>query len=239
MKQAAVLGLGRFGKSVLDELLELKVDVIVVDKDREAIDAYKDASAAAVALDVLTVETLRKVLPESTDAVIIDMGDRIEASILATSYCAKLHIKTIIAKAETKQHGEILELVGATKVVFPNREAAKRITPLLLSSALLNYLPVSGNLVIAELEVPAFLAGQTLVESDIRRKYGLNLISLREKDGEFGLLGPDSVFEEGLIGLFSGTDGDLERFIGYAPKEKRERTPLAERFLGLFRGQGR
>jgi trk system potassium uptake protein TrkA len=239
MKQAAVLGLGRFGKSVLDELLELKVDVIVVDKDREAIDAYKDASAAAVALDVLTVETLRKVLPESTDAVIIDMGDRIEASILAASYCKELNIKTIIAKAETKQHGEILELVGATKVVFPNREAAKRITPLLLSSALLNYLPVSGNLVIAELEVPAFLAGKTLVEADLRRKYGLNLISLREKEGEFGQLSPDSVFEEGTIGLFSGTDDNLERFIGYAPKEKRTHTPLAERFLSLFRGKGR
>ncbi|MDR1956619.1 MAG: TrkA family potassium uptake protein [Treponema sp.] len=234
MKQVAILGLSHFGKSVLDELLELKVEVIIVDKDRRVIDTYKDASAAAVVLDVLNVENLRKVLPESTDAVIIDMGDSIEASILATSYCAKLKIKTIIVKAETESHGEILELVGATKVVFPNKEAAKRITPLLLSSVLLNYFPVSGKLVIAELEIPRYLVGKTLVEAGIRSQYNLNLISLRGPDEEFGLFEPDMTFQAGDIGLFSGTDAALEHFIGYAPKDRAYKS-IAEQFLNLFR----
>ena len=84
--------------------------------------------------------------------------------------------KTIIVKAETEAHGEILELVGASKVVFPNKEAAKRITPLLLSSVLLNYFPVSRKLVIVELEIPSHLIGKSTMEVDIRRQYNLNLI---------------------------------------------------------------
>jgi len=73
-------------------------------------------------------------------------------------------------------------------VVFPNREAAKRITPLLISSTLLNYMPVSGKLVIAELEIPGHFWGKTVLEMDLRRKYGLNLISVRRGAEEYGLL---------------------------------------------------
>ncbi|MDR3343273.1 MAG: TrkA family potassium uptake protein [Treponema sp.] len=235
MKQVAILGLSHFGKSVLDELLELKVEVFIMDKDRQVIDTYKDAAAGSVVLDVLNVENLRKVLPESIDAVIIDMGDSIEASILATSYCTKLKIKTIIVKAETESHGEILELVGATKVVFPNKEAAKRISPLLLSSVLLNYLPVSGKLIIAELAIPDHLIGKTVGETEFRTKHKLNLISVRGPEEEFGEF--DDVgytFKAGDIGLFSGTDEALDHFTGSVLKEKQHKS-IAQQFLGLFK----
>jgi trk system potassium uptake protein TrkA len=232
MKQVAILGLSHFGKSVLDELLELKVQVFIVDKERQVIDAYKDAAAGSVVLDMLNVETLRKVLPDSTDAVIIDMGDSIEASILATSYCAKLKIQTIIVKAETESHGEILELVGATKVIFPNKEAAKRITPLLLSSTLLNYLPVSGKLVIAELAIPEDLVGKTVKDTDFLKNYKLNLIAVRGKDEEFNQLDTGHTFRAGDIGLLSGTDEDLDHFTGYVLKERKS---LAAQFLNFFK----
>lgn len=233
MKQVAILGLGQFSKSVLTELLELKVEVFIIDKDRQAIDAYKDISAHAAVVDMLTIDNLRRILPESTDAAIIDMGGSIEASILATSYCAKLHVKTIIAKAETSAHAEILELVGATKVVFPDREAAKRITPLLLSSVLLNYLPVSGKLVIAELPVPDMLIGKTLVSSDLRRLYRLNLLSIREAEGEFAACAPEYVFKRGDIGLFAGSDEDLNRLTTAPEKESWHKT-LPVQFLKFF-----
>ena len=238
VKQVAILGLSHFGKSVLDELLELKVDTFIVDKDRERIDTYKDAVAGSVVVDILNVETLRKVLPESIDAVIIDMGDQVEASILATSYCAKLNIKAIIVKAETEAHGEILELVGATKVIFPNKEAAKRITPLLLSSILLNYLPVSGNLAIAELEVPANMIGHTVLETDIRRKYGLNLISVRGPEEEYGEFNPAYRFKAGDIALFSGTNEALDQFTGCMIRDRQYHN-LTAHLLNIFRrGKG-
>jgi trk system potassium uptake protein TrkA len=217
MKQIAVMGLGYFGKSILEELISLNVEVFIIDRDKEAVDAYRDLSPNSVVIDILNVENLRKILPETIDAVIIDMG--IEAAILATSYCVKLNIPTIIVKAESETLGEILTLVGATKVVFPNKEAAKRITPLLFSTTLLSYMPVSDNLSIAELKVPDFLIGKTLLESRLREEYHLNLVSIRDSNGEYALCPASYVFSDNDIGLFSGSDADLNKFAVVAPKE--------------------
>ncbi|MDR2802959.1 MAG: TrkA family potassium uptake protein [Treponema sp.] len=235
MKQIAILGLGHFGKSILDELLELNVDVLIVDKDRDVIDAYKDAPVSAMALDILTVETLRKILPESIDAVIIDMGDKIEASVLAASYCAKLNIKTIIVKAETGPHGEILELVGATKVVFPNREAAKRITPLLLSTSMLSYLPVIGSLAIAELAIPDTFFGKTLLETELRKKHQLNLLSIRNGEAEYAICDPAYIFNDGDIGLFYGSSEALRKFSGSPLNENHPQRNFIQKMLNALR----
>lgn len=219
MKQFAILGLSWFGKNVLVELLDLGADVMIIDKDREVIDAYRDHPVTAVVMDIVNEENLRKALPQGLDGVVIDMGDKIEASILATSYCRKLGIPRIFVKAVTEGHAEILEMVGATKIVFPNREAAKRITPLLVSSGLLNYLPVSGNLVIAELVVPERLFGLSLLEANLRKNHGINLISVRNGDEEYGLFSPEYRFRPGDVALVSGLDESIESFAEkHAPK---------------------
>ncbi len=233
MKQIIILGLDYFGKSLLEELLEMNVEVLIIDKNREVIDAYKDSSAAAIVMDVLNADNLKRALPSGVDAVVIDMGDTIEASILATSYCHKLGIKTIIVKAETEAHAEILDLVGATKIVFPNREAAKRISPMLMSSVVLNYLPVSGKLVIAELEVPERFYGHTVLEMDLRKKFGLNLISVKNGEEEYATFSPEYRFRPGDIALVSGTDEALDAFAGVAAKEL-DRTRLVDNIKNLF-----
>ncbi|MDR2194765.1 MAG: TrkA family potassium uptake protein [Treponema sp.] len=237
MKQIAILGLGYFGKSILEELLSLNVEVFIIDRDKDAVDAYKDKSSNSVVLDILNVENLRKILPETVDAVIIDMGDRIEAAILATSYCAKLNIPAIIVKAESENLGEILTLVGATKVVFPNKEAAKRITPLLFSSTLLSYMPVSEKSSIAELKVPKHLVGKTLAKSELREKYRINLVSIRDPDGEYVFCPADYVFDDDDIGLFSGNNEDLNKFAVITPKESGYKS-IVERFMRFIRKKG-
>ncbi len=218
MKQFAILGLSWFGKNVLEELLDLGADVMIIDKDREVIDSYRDHPVTAIAMDIVNEENLRKALPPGLDGAVIDMGDKIEASILATSYCRKLGIPRIFVKAVTEGHAEILEMVGATKIVFPNREAAKRITPLLVSSGLLNYLPVSGNLVIAELVVPERLFGLSLLEANLRKNHGINLISVRNGEEEYGLFSPEYRFRPGDVALVSGLDESVEAFAnGHGP----------------------
>ncbi len=104
-------------------------------------------------------------------------------------------------------------MVGATKIIFPHREAAKRITPLLVSSGLLNYLPVSGKLVIAEILVPERLFGISLLDANLRRSYGVNLISVKNgEDEEYGLFTPEYSFKPGDIALVSGMDKSVELF---------------------------
>ncbi len=211
-QQFAILGLSYFGKNVLNELLDLNADIMIIDKDREVIDAYKDFPVNAVVVDITDEEILSRVLPKNLDGVVIDMGEKIEASILATSYCRKLGIPRIFVKAVTKGHAEILNLVGATKIVFPNREAAKRVTPLLVSSSLLNYLPVSGKLIIAEIAVPERLFGQSLLEVNLRQAYGLNLIAVKNGSEEYGLFTPQYRFKAGDIALLSGMDESIDAF---------------------------
>lgn len=212
MKQFAILGLSYFGKDVLDELLEAGADILIIDKDRQVIDAYKDHPVNAIVMDIMNEENLRRALPKNLDGVVIDMGDNIEASILATSYCRKIGISRIFVKAVTEGHAEILEMAGATKIVFPNREAAKRVTPLLASSGLLNYMPVSGKLAIAEIEVPGRLFGVSLIEANLRTTYGLNLISVKNGEDEYDLFTPEYRFRPGDVALVSGSVESIETF---------------------------
>lgn len=240
MKQFAIIGLDFFGKQVLDELLELGAEVLVIDRDTQVVDNYKDSDVTAYVLDVLNADSLKHILPATIDGVVIDLGHKIEASILTTSYCRKLGIKNIVVKAETEAHAEILEIVGATRIIFPNREAAKRIAPLLLSSTLLSYLPVGGSLVIAEVAIPDDFYSKTILEVDIRKKYGLNLISVKngDKGEEYAVIDLAYRFRPGDIGLFSGTEDSVAKFSGQLDRAKT-RDKLMGNFKKLFNKSGK
>jgi trk system potassium uptake protein TrkA len=205
MKQFAIIGLSRFGRRLLEELLESDSEIILIDKDREVIDLYKDKVASAYIADAINEEIIRKLIP-----AIVDLGDRIEASILVTNYLKKLGVREIIARAESKEHGEILDLVGATKVVFPNQEAARRIAPFLISSQIFSYLPISKELVIAEIRVPERFYGKSLIEVDMRRQYRLNVIAYRKLDKEeYYFYAPEYRLQADDVLLVGGAEGDI------------------------------
>ncbi|MBN2353258.1 MAG: TrkA family potassium uptake protein [Spirochaetales bacterium] len=213
MKQFAVIGLDNFGRRVLDELLEAECELLIIDKDEEVINLYKDRVMNAYIADVLNEETIRKVVPKTLDAAVVDLGDNIEASILVTNYLKKMGIQIVIVKAESRQHAEILELVGASRVVFPNKEAAKRITPLLLSSLIFSYLPISEDFIIAEIKVPAKYLGKTLLEINLRKMFGLNVIALRKEDTpSYTLFSPDHILKSDEIFLIGGREEDIISF---------------------------
>jgi len=230
MKQFVIIGLSRFGRRLLEEILAADAEVIIIDKDRDVIELYKDKVASAYIADVLNEEIIRKLIPANIDAAVVDLGDRIEASILVTNYLKKLGVKEIIARAESGEHGEILDLVGATKVVFPNQEAAKRIAPFLISSQIFSYLPISSELVIAEVKVSEAFYGKSLVEVDMRRKYNLNVIAYRKLEGqEYFFYAPEYRLQEEDILLVGGREEDIDAFT-------EEKLPTAsDRISGLFR----
>ena len=156
MKQFAIIGLGAFGVRMLEELLTITDEIIIIDKDKEIINKYKDFAKSAYVTDAINEIALTKIIPPEIDAVIVDLGGKIEVSIMTTNYLKKMGIKDIVVKAQTDEHGEVLTMVGATKVVFPDQEAAKRITPMLASSLLFNFMPISANLALAEVKANEF-----------------------------------------------------------------------------------
>lgn len=222
MKQFAIIGLGSFGLWVLEELLAVNVEVLIVDKDEQIVTEYRNQVAAAYVADAIKEETIRKIVPPDIDVAVIDLGDRTEVSILVANYLKKMGVKRIVARAETDEHGEILQLVGVTDVVFPDREAAKRIMPPLLSESMFSYMPISEQLVMAEVNFPAEYVGKTVVDSGIRGELGLNVVAVKPGGrGEFVFITPEYRFEEQdrflvvgsneRVGLVSEEAGDARR----------------------------
>jgi trk system potassium uptake protein TrkA len=206
MKRYAIIGLGTFGAHMLEELDSLGAEVIIIDKDAAIVERYKDKARSAYITDALNEEVLKQLIPPDADGVIIDTGSRIETSILAANHLKKMGLKRVVVKAESDDHGEILRLVGATDVIFPDREAARRVTPILASDHILNYIPISKQVVLAEIDLPAGLEGKSLIEANMRKEWGVNVVSIRpEGGGEFQYFNPEYRLNQGdtllVVGL--------------------------------------
>jgi trk system potassium uptake protein TrkA len=222
MKQFAIIGLSKFGQHMLEELADTGCELVLIDKDRQRVDQFKDQAAAVYVADALNEDVLEKLVPRGIDAAIVDAGDQTEVSILVTHYLKKLGIREIIAKAESDEHEEILKLVGATRIVRPNTEAARRIAPFLVSSLVFSYLPISRELVIAEVKVPEAFFGKSLIELDLRKKYSLNVIAYRKQDREeYAFYSPDYRLQADDLLLVGGGQEAIARFPG-GPAQRRE-----------------
>ena len=233
MKQFAIIGMSGFGLRMMEELSQLDCEILILDKDQDVIESLKDKATTAYIADAISEEIIRKLVPPTIDAAIIDLGGRTEVSILVTNYLKKMGVGTIIAKAETDEHGEILDIVGATHVVFPNREAAKRITPMLGSSLIFNYMPISNGLVIAEVCVPEKFYGMTLVEAQLRITYGINVVAIRnEIEGEYEFFTPEHKLHENDILLVVGLEENVNNFSGEQVAQRKN--GLTKIFKNLF-----
>lgn len=184
MRNYAFIGLGSLGMSMLESVAETTDRIVVIDRDPVLIDRVKDMVKTAYVADVLDSEALERILPEAVDVAIVDLASNIEAALLATHRLKKLGVKEIIVKSESDERSEVLKLVGATRVVNSDREAAARITPLILSASLYNFMPIGGDLVMAEVRTPSAYVGKTLLEADLRRQRGINVVAVRAENSE-------------------------------------------------------
>jgi trk system potassium uptake protein len=215
MRQYAFIGLGTLAMSMLEKVSEVTDQIIVIDKDPALIDRVKDLVKTAFVADVLDEEAFGKILPDVVDVALVDLAPDIEASLLVTHRLKKLGVEEIIVKADSDEKAELLSLLGATRIINSDREAAARIVPLILSTMLYNFLPIGGELVMAEVEVPHSLVGKTLIEADLRQRQGVNVIAIRSEnsssyrnfDREYRLAKDDFLLLVGLekdVFTFSG-----------------------------------
>lgn len=215
MLQVAIIGMGTFGTRMLEELNEIDAEVIILDKDREVIDKYKEFARDAYVTDAINQAALEKIVPTDIDAVIVDLSGALEVSIMATVFLHKIKIKEIIVKARSDEHGEILKMLGATRIVFPDLDAAQRIVPLLASKALFNYMQITDEFALAEIGVLTELIGKSLGESNIRAEYGLNVVAYRaEPPSAFTFIADGSFrFSSSNVLLVAGTEKAIQAYI--------------------------
>ena len=176
----AVFGLGRYGIAVAEELTASGAEVLAVDIDQNKVNTLATRLPFCKCADITDAEALKQLGITNIDVVIIAMAGNLEASVLATMICKEAGVKTVIAKCANETHRKILRKVGADKVVFPENESGIRLAKNLLSSGFVDIIELSRDLAMININVKPEWEGKNLLELDLRRKYAINIIAIRE-----------------------------------------------------------
>lgn len=181
----AVIGLGRFGSAVATTLVELGHEVIGLDANAEVVRELADRGVQTLQLDVTDERALRAAGIHAVDVAVVSIGENLEASLIVVMLAKELGISTIVAKATTPLHGRILEKLGVSRVIFPEREMAIRTAHSLVVTNLVDYIELSPDFCIVEVPAPREFVGKSVKDLQIRNRFGLNLIAIR-RQGETG-----------------------------------------------------
>ncbi len=187
-KVFGVIGLGRFGFNVAKTLAEGGAEVIACDKDEEKVKAIAELVSQAFILDATDEKALKESGIANADVVIVSIGENIEASILVVVQLMELGVKEIIAKAVNPLHGRILERLGVSRVIHPERDMAIRLAHSLLVGGFIEEIPIAENYSIFEMLPPQRLHNKTLKDLDLRKKYDITVLAI--KRGERFIVNP-------------------------------------------------
>ena len=182
-KNFAVFGLGRYGMAVAKELVENAKEVVAVDINPKMVEEAAAYIPICKCADVTDLEVIKQLGIANMDVVIIAMANNLEASVMAALLCKEVGVKTVIAKCANEVHKKILSKVGVDKVVFPEHESGIRLAKNLLSSGFVDVIELSNDVSLIELEVKPEWVGKTLIELNLRKKYAINVIAIRQTDG--------------------------------------------------------
>ena len=215
MRKFAVIGLSTFGFYLTKFLAERGFKVMALDADESKIEKIKNLAFKAILLDARDKDTLENLGITDYDVVIVSLGDQIDASILVTLYLKELGVKEIIAKAATEDHGKILDRIGATTIVFPEKDVANRLARSLENINVLDAIPLSPGVSILEFGPPNSFLGKTLKELDVRNKNGIQIVVIKELIPENLVIVPraDHIVKDSDILVGIGKDEDFQKLL--------------------------
>lgn len=214
-KQYAVIGMGRFGTGVALTLLRADQEVLVIDSKEEIIQKVSEFATHAVIADSTNEAVLKELGLWNFDVVIVAIGHDVQASMLTTLLLKEMGAKYIVAKADNALHGKMLEKVGADKVVFPERDMGQRIAHNLMSTNVIEYFEVAPDLGIIEVEACGKLVGTSLLEANLREKYGITVIALRRNGKLILSPNPSEKFIDTDTLILVGDSNGIQGFEAY------------------------
>jgi trk system potassium uptake protein TrkA len=178
-KRFAVIGLGRFGSSLAKVLSDMGQQVLAIDSDQDRVDALAARVQHVVRADTTDPHALRTLHIADFDTVVVAIGDQVESSVITCLNCLDLGVKTIVAKAQDDAHARVLARLGVHRVVNPQQDMGSRVAYNISAGGIIDFVRLSDDYGMAELEVPAALVGQSLGELDIRNRFGLNVMTVK------------------------------------------------------------
>ena len=180
MKSYVVIGLGRFGLEMAAKLYACGEEVLAIDTDEAVIDKVADRVTRAVAADARDIDVLKKLGVKSIDRAVVAVGSDLGASALITMNLKTLGVPYILCKAHDDTYREILEKLGADKVIIPEREIADKLSLGLTVAGIMEYIELSDEYGIVEITPPTVWLGKTIRELELRTRYGANVIAVRK-----------------------------------------------------------
>ena len=179
-KTYAVFGLGRYGTAVARELVENGMEVIAVDAEQKIVNDAAAYLPVCKCADVTDSEVISRLGISNIDTVVVCIASNLEASVMAVTLCKEAGVKNVIAKCANEMQQKILLRVGADKVVFPENESGSRLAKNLLSSGFIDMISLSKDVSMIEIDVRDEWCGKNLIELNLRKKYGFNIVAIKK-----------------------------------------------------------
>jgi len=179
-KQFVVIGLGRFGTSVAQTLTSLGHEVLALDKNEQAVHDIMNDVTQAVQADARDEETLRALGVRNFDVAVVAIGDDLEANILITLMLKEMGLPYVVAKAQSVQHGKVLEKIGADKIVYPEQDMGIRLANNLIRTNVMDFIELSLDYSIFEIIAPSLFVNKSIEELNLRAVYDINVVAIRK-----------------------------------------------------------
>ncbi len=219
--QFLVIGLGRLGKALTRKLFESGADVLAVDSSIADVNEAAGYSTQALCLDASNESSLTKLGVNNFDAVIVCIGAA-EASIFVTLLCKQLGAKKVVAKAQNEKHRDVLEKIGADFVVFPEEDAGIKLGSMLYNPNMLEIIDLTDTYKLIEIRTPPKWSDKTLMQLDIRKQYGINIVLIKRGDKVFSSPGGDFTLKLGDLLVIGGENEDLLKLKSKATEKVEE-----------------
>lgn len=197
-KTYAVLGLGRYGKAVAEELVNNGAEVLAVDIDQMIVNNAIEDIPVCKCADITDPESMKRLGISNIDVVIIAIASNLEASVMAVTLCKEAGVPTVIVKCGNEMHQKILSRVGADKVIFPEKESGTRLAKNLLTSGFAEMIELSDEVSMVELDIKDEWVGKTLIDLSLRKKYSINVVAIRNDDNISTTIDPAQPLLKGM-----------------------------------------
>jgi trk system potassium uptake protein len=210
-KTFAIIGLGRFGRSVLNELIELDNEVLAIDINEDLVNEAASVASHALICDSTDEESLKNIGIKNIEHVVVAIGENVQASILTSLIIKELGVSEITVKAHNDYHERVLKKIGITDIIHPEQDMGKRIARRISSRFISETLELSTKYSLVELRASGRVLGRTLLDLDLRRRFGINVVALKRGD-EIIVPDAEELIKTNDLIILVGENGSIEKF---------------------------
>ncbi len=211
MKTILVIGLGRFGRHVVMKLHELGHEVMAIDQDEERVNQVMSYATSSLIGDTTNEEFIQSIGVGNFDVCIVAIGDNFQSSLETTSLLRENGAKLVVSRAARDVQAKFLLRNGADRIVYPEKQVANWTAIRYSSDHIFDYIELAGDYSVFEISIPKDWLGKTVGELEIRKKFNINIMALKENNNLTMNISAETVLTPGNTMLVLGRNRDIQK----------------------------